>query len=395
MSAELRKSFFRCVSIIAICVALNCVGGYFSRKVGSILFLDLIGTAIASLTYGPVHGALVGYLSNAINEYFGIQFYFLFAPVHAASAAAWGILPRLLRGRYCSDFFNDGKEAMAANGPPYGYAHLLFGFLWVSFVSNLLASAAIAFTLTIYPNDLSCAAAIKTASTTTDPEMVLCEAARQLFSATDYNFEWPFLKITLAKALFGWPDHLIALAVAVLLVATTLKGRRYRMGGVFGLTLVTQRQQLAIVFAAIFVGLSLYQISFAQHRGGDSAAFWQLFMLAAYTNLLLLLFLNSRYEFDAFKPDYDDHMEKYEFPGINPDLERAFEDGLKLMTMFSILLVWILNQRCPAGGACKPSSDLFRDRVTGFLGVVVIIAFVGYVSLVVARSKRSLDAKPP
>jgi hypothetical protein len=368
-------------------VALDCVGGYLSRMVGNILFLDLVGTAIASLTYGPVHGALVGYISNFINESVGLQYYFLFAPVHAVSAAAWGIIPRLLRGRFGTDFFNDGRD----NAQPYGYASLFWGFLWISFVSNALASATIAFLLTIYSGDLSCLEAAKSHSATTDPEMILCDAAKLLFSAEDYAFQGVFWKITTAKTLFGWPDHLIALSVAVLVVATMMPGRRYRMAGLFGLTLVTQRRQLAILFTAAFVAISLYRISYARHLGGDGAAFWDLLVLVVYTNLLLLLFLKSSYEFDAFEDDLDKNPKKYLFADVNTNLERAFEDGLKLITVLSVIIIGFFRLRC-ADSTCTATSSLFKDggdRVTGFLGVVFVITFVRYLALIFARAGRA------
>jgi energy-coupling factor transport system substrate-specific component len=117
--------FSRAVFIIAVCVALNLIGVLISRELESILFLDLVGTAIASLIYGPIHGALVGFISNGIGEYLGFKYYFLFALVQAISAAAWGIIPRLSKGYLCTDFFNDrGDKAVIK----YDYPRLFWGY---------------------------------------------------------------------------------------------------------------------------------------------------------------------------------------------------------------------------------------------------------------------------
>jgi hypothetical protein len=377
--------FSRAVFIIAVCVALNLIGVLISREVESILFLDLVGTAIASLIYGPIHGALVGFISNGIGEYLGFKYYFLFALVQAMSAAAWGIIPRLSKGYLCTEFFNDrGDKAVIK----YDYPRLFWGLIWVSFVSNVLASLTIAFLMSAYSDHLSCHAAVTIAKQLpNNPGIILCDAAKLLFSEPGYDLKRPFWEIAVAKAALGWPDHLVALSVAVLVVAYLLPGRRYMMTGVFGRTFVTQRRTLATSFAIVFVLLSLYRIWFALDLGEGTGVVWDLFVLVVYTNVMLLIFISSPYEFEVFQQGYTDHI----FDGVNPDLERAYEDSLKLVTVLSVIVFWFIKSHCLTAN-CTATSSLFNpsggDKVTGFLGVVFVITFIRYLSLITARSHR-------
>lgn len=382
----------RALLIIGFCVLLNLTGVFLSREVNSILFLDLLGTAIASLVYGPIHGALVGFISNGIGELFGFKLYFLFALVQAISAAAWGIIPRLLRGRFCTDFFNDGQSASAATGVRYDYSRLLWGLMWVSFVSNALASLTIAFLMSAYSDHLSCNAAVVLAKTVPDyPGIILCDAAKLLFSEPTYNFSHPFWEITIAKAALGWPDHLIALTVAVLLVAYLLPGRRYAMNGVFGLTFVTQRRQLAIFFTVIFIALSLYRVWYAIQLHDGSGAVKDMLVLVIYTNIMLLVFIYSPFEFDVFRDDFRRHI----FDNVNPNLERAHEDSLKIITVLSVIIFWFFRLHC-GSSSCTATSSLFNpgggDKITGFLGVVFVITFIRYLSLITARCHERIRA---
>jgi hypothetical protein len=95
--------------VLSICVLINLFGVLSTQITKSILFIDLCGTAIASLTFGPLHGALVGLISNYMGEFVigpvlngasvNLKYYFLFAPVHIMAAFVWSIVPRLLRGK--------------------------------------------------------------------------------------------------------------------------------------------------------------------------------------------------------------------------------------------------------------------------------------------------------
>ncbi len=287
-----------------------------------------------------------------------------------------------MKGYYCTDFFNDGKTDPPKAMIKYDYPRLFWGLIWVSFVSNVLASLAIAFLMWAYQDHLSCMAK----QLSNSPGIILCDAAKLLFSESSYNLTYPFWEIAFAKLVLGWPDQLIALAVAVLLVTYLLPGRRYTMTGIFGHTLVTQHRDLAVLFTLVFVVLSLARVLFAFQIGETSGVVWDLFILVIYTNLILLAFIYFPYEFDVTSGDYKDYI----FDNVNSDLERAYEDSLKLITVLSVVIFWFIKLHCTTNN-CSTSS-LFNpsggDKITGFVGVVFVITFIRYLSLITARSNR-------
>lgn len=366
--------------VVVCCVALNLLGVALSRRLDNILFLDLTGTAIASLIYGPIHGALVGFISNGIGEMLGIKYYFLFAFVQATSAAVWGITPRLLQGKGCTDFFNDGVA-----DPTYRYPRLFCGFIWVSLVSHVLACLAIAFLMVIYGRDLSCEVAAASAQS---PGKVLCDFADALFSGDRDGFP-AFARIASAKFLLGWPDQLIALSMGVLLVANLLPGRRYKMDSPFGRTLVTQRRSGAVLFTIAFVVLSLYRVYFAYyHVGPDTAVLFDLFAFFVYTNVILAVIVFTNYEFDR----YVTHIQAHIYPAINADLERAYEDCLKLGAVLAVIIFVAVKLNCTTTACAQLGllvNPIFGDnKITGLVGVVFVITFIRYLSLITARSFR-------
>jgi hypothetical protein len=353
-----------------------------------------MGTAVASLIYGPLHGALVGFLSNFICDYFlGLQYYALFSIVQAVSAGAWGITPRLLKGSLGTDFFNDGAKTSDTGTRKYEYPHLFFGLMWVSFLSNILATLTVSCVIAAHERHLACNSILMSGGVVLNkPNSMLCDATKLLFSEPSYDFKSAFLELSATKILLGWPDHLIALSVAVLLVAYLLPTRRYKMAGMFGLTLVTQRRETAIYFLVAFMLITLLSIGYSSFTSGEEGLFWDILSVTVYTNIMLVLVSSSRYSFDTFNDDYMKHL----FLDVNPTLERAYEDSLKLITVISVINFWFIKSSC-VGSNCTMLGSLSNvnggDKITGFLGLVFIITFIRYLSLIIVRSGRMIRSE--
>ena len=86
--------------IVAAGVLLNYVGLTLSRHLESILFLDMIGTALAAILLGPWLGAIVALLSNSVVNWLlfpeaGAEvIIFPWSLVNMAGALFWGLLAR-------------------------------------------------------------------------------------------------------------------------------------------------------------------------------------------------------------------------------------------------------------------------------------------------------------
>ncbi len=87
------------VLILVSSVGLNHYGGTLNAKFASPLYLDMIGTAIASIALGPWHGALVGLASNTLGALAANPVSIAFALVNIAGALVWGYGVRAWRMR--------------------------------------------------------------------------------------------------------------------------------------------------------------------------------------------------------------------------------------------------------------------------------------------------------
>lgn len=360
--------------VIAFCVALNFVGIEITRKMDSLLFLDLVGTALASLVYGPILGILVGFLTNAIAELFAHQpHYFFFAIVQAVCALFWGLIPRLAKGALLTDFFNDALEARQKPKHQYDYSHLFWGIIWFSLASHILASLVIG-VLMHFDSSLSCSVLMAP-----DPDKVLCDLDDAMFGALNGNATFPIWQLAAAKALIGWPDHLLAISFAVLMAAHLLPKRRYKMAGPFGSEVFEQTTMVKIV-SFVLGGLFVFRLL----QGLDQPVLrflpWIIY-LAVPAGALLLPKKAKLLAVAAANERYD---------GVNRDLEHAFEDSLRFGMVLSVIIYVIVSSYCH-GGECEVFGRVQNDKVTGAVGVAFILIMFRYLSLIIARSSHPLQ----
>jgi energy-coupling factor transport system substrate-specific component len=78
------------VALVPLAVAVNFVANWAAATLALPLFLDTIGTFIASAILGPWWGALVGVLTNAVGIVPNGVSNLLFAPVNVVAALVWG-----------------------------------------------------------------------------------------------------------------------------------------------------------------------------------------------------------------------------------------------------------------------------------------------------------------
>ena len=78
------------VTIVPVAAALNIVGGTLNTYLKLPTFLDMIGTAVASIVLGPWWGALVGVMGNVGGALFTGPVGIPFALVNVTGALIWG-----------------------------------------------------------------------------------------------------------------------------------------------------------------------------------------------------------------------------------------------------------------------------------------------------------------
>ena len=93
------------IALVRAAVALNVVGNYINDALKLPTFLDMIGTAVVSITIGPWWGALVGALTNTVTGFVSSPISLPFAVVNVVGALVWGYGVRWGMGRNLPMFF--------------------------------------------------------------------------------------------------------------------------------------------------------------------------------------------------------------------------------------------------------------------------------------------------
>lgn len=93
------------IALVPAAVALNVVGNYINDALKLPTFLDMIGTAVVSITIGPWWGALVGALTNTVTGFVSSPISLPFAVVNVVGALVWGYGVRWGMGRNLPMFF--------------------------------------------------------------------------------------------------------------------------------------------------------------------------------------------------------------------------------------------------------------------------------------------------
>jgi len=78
--------------IFVLCIALNILGGKISSCFHLPLFMDMIGTALLAIVFGPWYAATGGLLTNLLLSIVSGVFYFPFALCNIAGGLTWGYL---------------------------------------------------------------------------------------------------------------------------------------------------------------------------------------------------------------------------------------------------------------------------------------------------------------
>lgn len=129
---------------IWLCVLLNMAGMLLCIAIGSpILFFDMTGTAVASLSRGLGYGVFVGLASNFAGAVilppltgFDPQVYMWFGFTNAVGAVVWAVAPHVIvryqawRNKTYPDFFSTNPEV--------GYRTLLFQIVIVGTIAGIV-----------------------------------------------------------------------------------------------------------------------------------------------------------------------------------------------------------------------------------------------------------------
>ena len=372
-------SLLKSALILALCICINLFGILTSKVTHSVLFIDLCGTAVASLVYGPIHGALVGMTSNYLGQFYlgpalggiygiNLDHYFIFGPVHMLAALVWSIVPRLLKGRFATDLFCDNKDH-------YPCGKLFIGIVCLALLSDIAASISAAIITQAYK--MGCLASEVYVSDFTCNLQIL-------ISRPNAVLHDQFLRLIVARVAMGFPDHIISFATAVLIVSHVLKGRRYIMAGKFGNTIITNRPFVASLYFMLLVFTMYKYVRLSLSEFGSDPTIASLLILFAFVISVLAIIISKQFELVVFIKDGD--YRKHIYQEINVEMRDAFEDCLNFAIIFSVglfyWLEWLKSSRSDT------IVQFFQDKISGALGVAFLISIIKFQALIFAHIFR-------
>lgn len=105
VSAPARIPLSYVVAMVPVAAALNIIGGAINSALHLPTFLDMIGTAVVSMTLGPWWGALVGVITNVGSAIIRNPVSLPFAICNIVGALIWGYGIRWGMGKSFARFF--------------------------------------------------------------------------------------------------------------------------------------------------------------------------------------------------------------------------------------------------------------------------------------------------
>lgn len=350
---------------LLLCIFLN-VGGHSVVYIQErMLFVDTIGTALASIAYGPLHGALVGLLSNNISFLFfeDNNTYLLYSMVHLALSATWGLVPRLFK-RQIFDFFS----------PDCSYKNLLKGIASMAFIGAFAAAVAASIIKQGVPYDTTC---------TGDFYPSHYFELECIYRSYIVIFIGDTPATTfLISLIINMPDKLVSFAAAVIIISSAIPTRRLKLYDYRGGILSTNRRTITLFVSGTFVVAIFYNFYNIIHFVSDDT----------YQNILLnqslvialvflisgtvIVFKGSGQNIFSTRPS---DLKSNLHVRRNPASELVFEDGCRIAILYYFIMYLIISF------AHKNDENLLSENLTSAISVSVFITLIKYVLLLSSR----------
>ena len=385
-SSGVRRSFLKAFFTALFCIFLNIIGSTLSQKLDSVIFLDLVGTAIGTFIYGPIFGIFVGLSTNLLGEFiFGWDFYALFSVIQIACALIWGLTPRLFRGRNCSYPFRDhGDYKFSA------YAHKAISISILALLSNFVASLYTGFIVWNFSDQIMCGSA--QFSMIPAGSRSICSMSALIFGDGNFTFDYVALKVSLSAFLLRAADHFIAISIAVLIISHNLPRRRYKLEGEFGRVLITLRRGFGIailITCALLLG-ARYIDMFVNSGFNTDAILIDLAILVTVAVIIGVIFYIQNWRFVRHYHNGIDAFIMQESED-STSVERSFEDILKLVVLVAGLAhFWILSScgKLEFQSGIVPicdAADTGQFQYSGIVGLAFSITVIRYLFLSASR----------
>lgn len=379
------KSLFKSICFIGATVIINMLGGFITRSVDSIIFIDLIGTAILSFMYGPIYGAVTGLISNLASEYLlGLDLFFTFALVQVFCALVWGAVPRVLDGRWYLDVFRpDKKQLNSSKG--YGYKELIMSVMFLSLLSHSMASVVVGVLVHLNAGEIKCG--FEEFEAVHKGAINICQMSSLLFGETGYKFDGIWYKVAAGAFILRWADHLIAVSVALIVISSFFPEKRFKMVSVMGSISVVQKPFHGKIFLLICIMMLAYRISHIWDNYDTTEIYVEIFMNIVFVIGLILFWMKKKLDMmgcEKFEIKESIYMER------NANVEKVFDDLLKVSVVIAVCSFLYINNECSQVKINNElklcDAEISDEHLRGIMGITFLIAAIRYITLIIVRS---------
>lgn len=361
-------------SFLIICILLNVAGHSVVYVHERMIFIDTIGTALAAIAYGPVHGAFVGILSNNISFliFENNNTYLLYSIVHLALAVAWGLIPRVVR-LHMFDFFSEKSS----------YKDLFTGITTMSLAGAVAAAIAASIIKEGIPYQTKCA--LKTLPSHYFELECIYRAYIQGFIGDTV------ITTFIISLLINMPDKLVSFAAAVFIITNTMPRRRVKLYDYRGGILSTNRWSITFIVTITFLVVLCYNfynvIYFVDYSTYQNILLNQTAVIAIVLALSIAVILCKSPNQTVFSTS-PSHLESNLHGERNNALEIAFEDACRLAILYYFVMYMIISF------LGNNEANLLSENLTSAISVSVFIALLKYALLICCRMMQKNGRLP-
>ncbi|MBO9714005.1 hypothetical protein [Sphingomonas sp.] len=355
LASWLHKSPYWLRFLLLACAAtgINMLGLALTQWLSwSLLFFDMIGTAVASLLGGAVAGMLVALASGALGSLLAHDpTYLVYGYVNIIGALVWAVLPRTGRPIFGCYVFNLGDGAT--------YRRAFFNIMVLGIVAGLATSLA-AWTITVFVLPASGDNLSFGANTAAGTNNRVLTAALIGITHADTGIVQKMV-ILLSSSITNIPDKIIATASAVLIIISYKTLPNYKRQKItirsnstpIGATIVSNR----FLFLAICAGQAVLFVYVIRRLTGWDHHTGVMALLSAIVAILILadpVYFRSVDRDLSVSPEICELF--YEIPqSFHMGHHKAvFEDILKLMAVSVSGASFIIA--ISSGSACVPET---------------------------------------
>jgi hypothetical protein len=387
-------SILRALGILSVGVALNLAGAGIHYAFHLPIYVDMTGTAVLSLLFGPIQGAVCGMLSNIAGAaLFHQPDYFRFSIVHIPVALTIGILPRIF------------KDKLNLFDPNKGYARTFSALITLG-ASAAIASAVVSI-LVMFKWDPS-----KAFDSNWATFIVGDQAAGSLTITTAKYLEYIVSGhaqsnnlgiLIFARLLFELAGKTTCIILAFAIIVLKFERCWYKMDGPFERVFHYNRAIPMFIWLMLYIAVFFSYMTFNHDKGDENITMifgTPVMHETIKTNAIILIwlvpivfFVGALFDKTRFAPDIPtkDHVYLRPYAYVDEIIRDAFEGVLVIYVGVIVVCAYPIFASSSPVQTILPNDPKtfaeFRSQLLGVTGAAGLITVLRYLISVSIRAK--------